>query len=560
MKKTHAAYAAGVLIILIILLLIVRVWSADRAVSFEGPTQIHMDGNGIIYILSNNTFYLHDKDGELLDIIPVKKFGIEQFIGDFWVYQNGDILMRRPIAQKLTISGEVEMFARTGAGEQDRLPSGESALQRCSTTTFTCKTFGVTGEVYDKITPFHLYVDEKSGLTYLADTIAHRLLLLDEQGTIIKRSDAAFLFPNELALEDDGLLYLADTNNHRVAAVSTAKEDFGAIKKQFIITHHRNPVLPTWPMELVRTQDRKWWVINADDGMRDGTIMIHNEKGEFEKIVRLPPGADPLRFTVVDDRVLVTDTSLMRVYAVALNGNVLNDFGSLTFKLDLSELRRQKNFYDALARTSMWALLVLLAASFIVARQARLVRAEQPIGQPEQAQVTGMGDGTKRYDYHSILSIQRIKFAVLTVLLLTAFAFIIMISRGLTVWHKQFMPVTLLGHFTISLLTYLQLKRSYVELTEQGITFQGMTRIISSPWRGVRKVVVYGRTCKVVTDHGNFSIGSIEPAGSAERGWLDLLKRARYKFLKELVEEIQQRSPTAKITISWLIKYQWRRL
>jgi hypothetical protein len=40
----------------------------------------------------------------------------------------------------------------------------------------------------------------------------------------------------------------------------------------------------------------------------------------------------------------VTDTSLMRVYAVALNGNVLNDFGSLTFKLDLSELRRQKNF------------------------------------------------------------------------------------------------------------------------------------------------------------------------------------------------------------------------
>jgi hypothetical protein len=171
-----------------------------------------------------------------------------------------------------------------------------------------------------------------------------------------------------------------------------------------------------------------------------------------------------------------------------------------------------------------------------------------------------MGAGTKRYDYHSILSMQRIKFAVLTVLLLTAFAFLVLISRGLTVWHKQFMPATLLGHFTISLFTYLQLKRSYVEITEQGITFQGMTRTISSPWRSVRKVVVYGRTCKVVTDHGNFSIGSIEPAGSAERGWLDLLRRARYKFLKELVEEIQQRAPTAKISISWLIRHQWRPL
>jgi hypothetical protein len=144
--------------------------------------------------------------------------------------------------------------------------------------------------------------------------------------------------------------------------------------------------------------------------------------------------------------------------------------------------------------------------------------------------------------------------------LLVSFAFLVLISRGLTVWHKQFMPATLLGHFTMSLFTYLQLKRSSVELTEQGITFQGMTRTVSSPWRGVRKVAVYGRTCKVVTDHGNFSIGSIEPAGSAERGWMDLWNRARYKFLKEVVEEIQKRSPTAKITISWLIKYQWRRL
>jgi hypothetical protein len=61
-----------------------------------------------------------------------------------------------------------------------------------------------------------------------------------------------------------------------------------------------------------------------------------------------------------------------------------------------------------------------------------------------------------------------------------------------------------------------------------------------------------------VTDTGNFSVGLIEPAGSAERGWMNLLKRSRYKFLKELVEEIQKRAPTAKITISWLIKYQWR--
>lgn len=560
MKKSHVAYIAGAHIVLIALVLIVRIWSANLAASFEGPTQIRLGDNNIIYILSNNTFYLHNKNGDLLDIIPVKKFGIEQFIGDFWIYKNGDILMRRPLLQNLTISGEVEMFARTGAGEKDKLGAGESVLQRCNMETFTCKTFGGVGEVYDKITPFHLFVDEKNGLTYLADTIGHQLLLLDEQGTVIKKSNTLFQFPNEISLENDGLLYIADTNNHRIAVVSAEEERFGALEKHFNVIHHSNALRPTWPMEIVYTPDEKWWVINAGDDMREGTIMIHSEKGEFEKIVPLPRNADPLRFAVVDGHVLVSDTSLMRVYRITLDGKLLEDFGSLSFKLELSALSRQKTFYDAIARITMWTLVVLLISSFIVARQARVSQVVLSTSQPDQDQLAGESLTNKRYDYHSILGIQRIKFAVITVLLLVSSAFLVLISRGLTIFPKEFIPVALLAHFAASLITYLQMKNSYVELTDQGITFNGWRRNIYSPWLGIKKVIVYGRKCKIVTDYGNFSIGLIEPAGSMERGWLDLLRSGRNKFLKELVEVIQKRAPAAKVNISLLVRSQWRRL
>ncbi len=565
MRKSNATYLAVALLILIAFVLIVRLWASGRAAAVVGPTQIRLGENGIIYLLSDRKLYLHDKDGDLVDIIPIAKFGISGLvIGDFWVYKNGDILLRRQVDRALTVSGEAEMFARTGAGVNDRLGTGESILQRCSTTTFACETFGKGRDVFDRITTYRLAVDEEKGLTYLSDTIGHELLMLDDHGIVAAKSGASFQFPNQILLEEGGLLYVADTNNHRIAAVKTNRNAFGALEREFKIVHPRIPGKMTWPMAIAHTPDRKWWVINADDNMGDGIVMIHNEKGSFEKIVSLPPNADPLCLAVVGDRILLTDRTLMRVYQADLNGQLLDDFGSLLLKLDLSELRRKQRLYDSLAQISMWLLLVLLVSSFFVARQARLEQATQPQRQPDQRLAAGaLSSGAllnKQYDYHSILGLHRIQFVVLTIMLLTAFAFFIMISRGMTVVHKQFMPLVLVAHVGSSLATYYKLKHSSVELTEQGITCNGWKKKITSPWMAVKKINVYGRNVKITTDYGNFSIGMVEPADSPARGWLDLLKPERAKFLKQLVNEIQKRAPGAKVTISLLVRRQWNRL
>jgi hypothetical protein len=564
MKKSSLVSAAVFLIVLIVFFLGLRIWASARAASIVGPATIREAENGTIYIMSNNTLYLHDREGNLIDKIPMSKFGIDLVIGDFWTYRNGDILLRRPVSQGLTIFGEAEMFARTGAGEKDRLGTGESILQKCSIRTFQCTIFGSGGEVFDKITAFRIFVDEEKGITFLSDTVGHRLLILDDRGTIIKKSSAPFQFPNMIVLQDDGLLYITDTNNHRIAAVRTDRENFGTVEKEFKVVHPRNVLKPSWPMALVHMPDKKWWVINADDNMSYGIVMILNQKGVFEKVVPLPNGADPFYLAVVDDHVLISDPSLMRVYTAGQKGELGDDFGSLTFKMDLADLRRERRLYEVLATASMWALLILLVGSLLLARQARIKEATESGAQGVRSALAGdlslPDSGTRRYDYHSFIGVQRIQFAIITVILLFALFFLFMISRGLTLFHKQFIPVALLGHFVIAFFTFLHLKRSYIEIAEQGITYQGISRTIYSPWSAVRKISVYGSTSRIVTDHGNFSIGLIEPAENPPGGWLDHLRRKRAKFHKELIEEIQKRAPRAKVNISWIVRYQWKRL
>lgn len=563
MKRSSLVFAALSMIVLIALFLGLRIWASARAASIVGPATIREGENGTIYIMSNNFLYLHDREGNFIDKIPMSKFGIDQVIGDFWTYRNGDLLLRRPVSQGLTIAGEAEMFARTGAGEKDRLGTGESILQQCSIRTFQCRTFGTEGEIFDKITAFRISVDEEKGTTFLSDTVGHRLLMLDSKGSVIKKSSEPFQFPNHIVL-DDGLLYITDTNNHRIAAVRTDKEGFGTVEKEFKIVHPRNARKPTWPMAVVHMSDKKWWVINADDNMSHGMVMILNQKGVYEQIVPLPGYADPFYLAVVGDRVLISDPSLMRVYTADQKGNLLDDFGSLTFKLDLSALRRERDHYEVLATVSMWALLILLVAALLLARQARLVEAAEATKEEARTafnQEPSKGDHvTRRYDYHSIIGGYRIKFAVITVLLFVALSFLLLISRGLTLFPKAFIPTTLLGHFAIAFFTYMHLKRSYVEINEKGISYQGMSRTIYSPWNAVRKITVYGNSSKIVTDHGNFTIGAMEPAGNPPGGWLDMFRRKRAKFHKELIEEIQKRSPLAKVTISWFVRYQWKRL
>lgn len=348
-----------------------RLWASHRATQVEGPAIVRQGPDGLVYIVNDTKLYLHDSNGDLVDIISLDRFGLERAKGDFWIFNNGDLLLRRETNKRLSCRRELETFFRTGSSKQDTFDSGEGILQRCNRNSYECIVFGSGHDAFNKIGPFKFFINEEKGELYIADTRAHQLLLYDLNGNLKRKSDIRFHYPNGIVGAGDGLLYVADTNHHRIAAVNPDYSTFGRVEHEFSIINTVGPPEKVWPFALGQDRDGRWWVINAGNEMRYGDLMIYDRSGKVFKHVELPENAEPSSIAILNDRVLVTDPSLMRVYSVALNGEVQDNFGSLLFKLDCSEKLREKNLFASLSSIMLYLVLTGAIAAIIVAWKAQ---------------------------------------------------------------------------------------------------------------------------------------------------------------------------------------------
>jgi hypothetical protein len=247
-------YLLPVLLLLFLILaaLGIRLWALNRSLLIEGPANMHMGPDGLVYIMTDSSLYLYNQAGDLIDLIPMERFRIEKARGDFWIFKNGDILLRRETNKKLTCRRELETFFRSGSSKEDKDDTGDGILLRCSRATYACSPFGHGRDAFSKIGAFKVFVDEEKNDVYITDTPAHQLLLYDLNGNLKRKSDAFFLYPNGIVRGHDGLLYIADTNHHRVAAVSSDYDSFGRIERKFSIlntfgTSGKRVAVRPWP-------------------------------------------------------------------------------------------------------------------------------------------------------------------------------------------------------------------------------------------------------------------------------------------------------------------------
>jgi hypothetical protein len=359
------------LLVLILVALGIRLWASNRMFLIEGPANMHKGPDGLVYIMTDTSLYIYDQDSGLVDFVPMERFGIKKARGDFWVFKNGDLLLRRDTEKKLTYRRELETFFRSGSSKEDKDDTGDGILLRCSRATYSCRPFGRGRDAFSKIGAFKVFVDEDQNDVYITDTPAHQLLLYDLNGDLKRKSDAFYLYPNGIVRGHDGLLYIADTNHHRIAAVSADYDTFGRIERSFSIMNTVGPPEKVWPFALGQDKNDRWWVINAGDGMRNGDLTIYDNGGQVFRHVELPDDADPTSIVVLADRVLVTDVSLMRVYSLALNGEMQNDFGSLTLQIDSSNRFREKNLYSILSSTMLYLILAAAMVTLVIAWKAQ---------------------------------------------------------------------------------------------------------------------------------------------------------------------------------------------
>ena len=376
---------AVVMILFILTALGLRLWSSNRAFLIEGPANIHKGPDGLVYIVDDSKLYVHDVDGVLMDIIPLDRFGLEKARGDFCVFRNGDLLLRKETTTKLSWKRELETYFRAGSSKQDGIDSSDGILQRCNLNSNACLPFGSGLDAFKKIGAFKVLIDEDKDNVYITDTPAHQLLLYNLQGDLKRKSDSRFKYPNGIVGGSDGLLYIADTNHHQIVAVDPSYDAFGNTERHFSVLNSISTPDKQWPFALGQDRNNRWWVLNAGHDMRYGDLVIYDASGKLFKRVELPDNSDPTAIAILGDRVLVTDPSLMRVYSVALNGELQDDFGSLTFQIDCLDKLSDREFYLFLSSMMLYAILIGAIAAIVLAWKAQLASATRSQEQVSQS-------------------------------------------------------------------------------------------------------------------------------------------------------------------------------
>jgi hypothetical protein len=528
------------LIIFLAAALTVRLWASSKSEAINGPMIMRTGPDSSVYFPCENQLYIYGQEGGLIEIVPLSRFGITSYIDDFWVFENKDLLLRKEIAQKSIAARIFESLQRPGPRMIDRVVANESMTQRCSVKNFRCVPLEHGSEILNSLGIFRLFVDESKNNLYVSDNLGHELLLLDVTGKLVRKSGKNFEFPNQVSMGNNGLLYVADAEKHRIAAISTDYKTFGNIEQEFKVEGEMGK---PYPVALAQAQSGEWWVVAAGMTMQNGALMIYSKEGTFMKTIELPEGADPFSIVAFENRVLVSDPTLMRIYSIGLDGTVQEDFGSDSLFLHLSYLRSRKKFYDSLASLSLAVLFVGLVIAFIFARSVAKSRIQTDSARKSLV-TQELGPISRKYDYSGILKLFKIVAVVHVLLIILLFLLMLLTPISIN-GDLQFVMIMILLSPALLAIIYYLLKNSYIEITEQGITYTNGIKKIFSPWNDVQKIKAVGPQYRIRTAHGTIPVGIVTPVDITLKEGFHPLNKERTKYLQELIAEVRKRAPNA---------------
>lgn len=343
----------------------VRLWASGQAQDISGPTRLRLCEDGKVYAVTGEQLLVLTDTGELLDQIPLSRFGLHEFVGDFWVNAQQEILLRaqRPEGG---LRRWLRVTWRIGGDGGDQMPEGIAALQWCPLAGGPCRPFGPS---FRSTRTFHLAIEKASGAVLIADTAQHRLLRFDSKGALQGSNAEHFRFPNALLIGQDGLLYVADTNHHRIVAVALDVQGFGKPQREFAVQTASSTSDRRWPMGIAQTPDGAFWTINANGNMADGDLMVYGNDGHFKQKLHLPPQADPLSLLLVKDRVLVADPQSFQIQTFDLQGGPRRAFGDEAFNTHMAQLQRKRQRFAALSTGTLVAIVALALMAFAIQRR-----------------------------------------------------------------------------------------------------------------------------------------------------------------------------------------------
>jgi len=317
----------------------------DRMAANQGPSRMGVASDGSVWVNSHARLLHIARDGALLQSVALADLGLANPLSHVRVLADGRLIVGQAAPSGL-------FLCDVGAMRCERLiPAGETAHA------------------------LMLAVDQSAGRVAVSDNAGHRLLLIDlaSRRIIDATEPRRVLHPNGIAFLSDGTLLVSDTDRRTLARFEVGPDGFGKALAEYRV--NQGPLRPGrhYPMEFAGTANGKWWVLVAEEGMRNADLMIHQPLGVPQDRVDLGPRSDPTDVVAFGGGVLVAEPLRFRVLAVDGYGTDVRPFGSPELLAELDAARRQHAIWRFVRNYSPigMAIVPLLAAVFLRVRARR---------------------------------------------------------------------------------------------------------------------------------------------------------------------------------------------
>ncbi len=354
--KDHPVFTS-IIITLALSLFYLFYWTGDKQRDVDAPTHVRTMPTGQIAVLMGTDIYIENEAGVTTDIFNLGQLGIDQVIGDFAFFSNGDLLVRAGERQQSRDS--VKAHLRNADDE-----AGSGYLVRCDLDKMSCDRW--SSEISFNRT-FRLHIDNDE-YVYIADTARDQLLKFSPDGKLLAKSKSYARWPNQLFAYAESLyVALSDGKNPGVQVYSAETEHFG--KHLFSFNQLPEDAVRSGRQlisDIMRVGD-SWWINAMKSGQKYGAIYLFSQDWHFQKKLALPDNADPLMMTYANNKVYIVDPSLFRMFTFTSTGDEIQRAENSQLDRKLSKQRAQHSYYQNLNRLSLIGFIALLVGGFYAA-------------------------------------------------------------------------------------------------------------------------------------------------------------------------------------------------
>jgi hypothetical protein len=309
-RSRTAVIIAGIATLSIVALLGAQTWATMERGTAPGFLLLHAAPDGRVFVPLEDSLYVESPAGESLEVIPLSRFGVQHFQGDFAVLSDDTLLL----------------------GSQ-----GGEPFQRCALKTGECRPLDVGENSFRAGVAFRLAVDERHQRIRVADTVHHRLLLLDFEGRILRELAQGCRYPSSMARVAEDEFLVSDTQHARVVRISGREDDFGKQLGLFRVEGWSKQLDHTRPKGVAIARDGTRWIVLTDGNINHGELYRLGSEDGTATLIPLPEDTDTLWPEALVDSVLLPDQESYRIHRFALDGTRMLDFGSPELKARLSE-------------------------------------------------------------------------------------------------------------------------------------------------------------------------------------------------------------------------------